>query len=548
MAYIQSASPPPTAIEYFAISDFSGGLNNRDAYMEIAQNESINLLNVDIFRENGVVWQRGGTYYKDAIDLGSPITLLDVFKRPVGDKVIRASDSELYADAVLVKALSGRAQGVIFGDKYVFADGGGLWSYGSFPQLSNTYTSIIGTPTTDDIVMEIAGEQSGYTPLDSTYDIGVTVYDYTARKVYYNPCENELNDYSKGANFQASTPTCLDTKEGRLYVAGDTDLPYSVFISDIQNPYYYPVSVGLQISPRGDKITTLVEFHEVMIIGTTERFHAVYGNTNRTDLDYDLFYMKDLNVHTGIANPNTAVRVNNYLYYLGSDGEVYSMYTPQTDTTKIMTVILTRKLRIFEEPLNVDTSVFANACAVFHRDYYWLSLGDKILVYSYTMQAWTVYDSINATSFDVQGYMLQIGNTSGRVVTYDRDELNDLDLAISAYWKSKRFAMGYPSRIKKFKSMYVIVHTFATFDSTINISFEVDYEDIESIATVKNQISRWGTAVFGDRFITRNINKSLPININRRGRLISFTFANNIVDESMRVYEVNGEYEVRGFR
>lgn len=548
MAYIQQSSPPPTEVEYFAISDFSGGLNNRDAYMEIADNESINLLNVDIFRENGVVWQRGGTRYADDVNLNSPITLLDEFKRTDGNVVIRASDNELYADELKVVNLNGRAQGLTYQSKYIFSDGGGLWAYGSFPQTGDDYTAIVGTPTADDIVLQIAGEQEFYTPLDSTHDIGVTIYNYTEGKIYYNPCQNELDDYSKGANFVASTPTCLDTKEGRLYVAGDDDLPYTIFISDIQNPYYFPVSVGLQISPRGDKITTLVEFHEVMIVGTSERFHAIYGNTNRTDLNYDLFYMKDLNVHTGIANPNTAVRVNNYLYYLGSDGEVYSMYTPQTDTTKVMTTILTTKVRMYEAPLNISVDAFADACAVFHNDYYWLSLDDKILVYSYTMRAWTVYDSIYATSFDVQNYELNIGNSSGRLIIYDRSELNDLGNAISAYWKSKRFAMNLPSRIKKFKSMYVIVHTFETFDSTIKISFEVDYEDIENVETVKNQISRWGSAVFGDRFITRNINKSLPININRRGRLISFIFANDIVDESMRVYEVNGEYEVRGFR
>jgi hypothetical protein len=31
-------------------------------------------------------------------------------------------------------------------------------------------------------------------------------------------------------------------------------------------------------------------------------------------------------------------------------------------------------------------------------------------------------------------------------------------------------------------------------------------------------------------------------------RLISFTFANDVVGEGMLVYEINGEYELRGFR
>lgn len=547
MAYIQKNTPPPNQIDYYAISDFSGGLNNIDAYMELNNNESINLLNVDIFREHGVVWQRGGTEYKDVIDLTDKITLLDEHIKDT-PTLIRASDDEIYNDGVKVADLDARAQGTSFQQKYFFVDGNSIRTIGTFPQTGDTYTTIIGTPNPSEIVMELRGEEAGYTPLDATHDIGVTVYDYNNNYIYYNPCENELNDEFKGANFLANQSTCIEQKEGRLYISGDVTLPYSILPSDIQNPYYFPVSLGLQITPKGNPITKLIEFHDAIVIFTKESIHAIYGNTNRTDLNNSIFYLKDINVHTGTNSPATVKRVVNYLYFLGNDGVVYSMYTPNTDTNQLLSKIISDKITIFEEPLLRTTDMFADACAVYYDEYYYLSLGDLILVYSFLKQAWTVYDSINASSFKVVDYELLIGNTSGRVVKFSNTIYNDLDEPIVCFWKSKRFSMSYPSRVKKFKDMYVIAHTFDTIDSEIKVTVEIDYEDVENISTIKNKISRWGEAEFGDKFISRNINQSLPIVLNRRGRLISFIFANDELDQTMRIYEINGQYELRGFR
>jgi hypothetical protein len=85
-------------------------------------------------------------------------------------------------------------------------------------------------------------------------------------------------------------------------------------------------------------------------------------------------------------------------------------------------------------------------------------------------------------------------------------------------------------------------------DSSLKLQFEIDYSEKDRAFDIKDMISRWGTAVFGERFINKNINKSLPFNINSRGRLISFIFGNDVINQNFKVYEVNGQYEVRGFR
>jgi hypothetical protein len=141
-----------------------------------------------------------------------------------------------------------------------------------------------------------------------------------------------------------------------------------------------------------------------------------------------------------------------------------------------------------------------------------------------------------------------------------------------------------------------VAHTFDDFNSDVYVSFEVDHADVPSKSQIRNQMSIWGKSLFGDRFIARNINASLPFVIGRRGRTIRFTVSNGFFfvgnlpeindlnefvnpktqdmvyveeDESyykyedrkwhklilaedlnqpMRLYEINGSYELRGKR
>ena len=44
---------------------------------------------------------------------------------------------------------------------------------------------------------------------------------------------------------------------------------------------------------------------------------------------------------------------------------------------------------------------------------------------------------------------------------------------------------------------------------------------------IQNQLARWGYSKYGDRFINREINESVPFSIGRRGRSIRFKITNN---------------------
>ena len=374
-------------------------------------------------------------------------------------------------------------------------------------------------------------------------------------------------------------------------MSGSVDNPHNVYITDISNAFYCPVGLGIQLPPNGDQVNGLVVFHDSVVVGRNDDIHVIYGNTNRIDVQ-DMFLLKKINTHTGFANQSVVQPVHNYLFYLGNDGNVYSMHTTQTNTELLATIILSKTIDLFQAPLNFTYDDFKIACSVFFNDEYYLSIADKVLVYSYRYQAWTLYDKIYARDFVKFEGQFFIGNGFGKLYRFS-EGYDDDGMPITAYWKSKRFDMGEPSVFKQFRELFIVAHTYDDYKSTIKVKFEVDYVDIVKTNTIESELSRWGEAVFGDMFNMYNIFASYPIIIGQRGRVIRITFANGVAVHSivptnellplsvpedtyckvidvdkfyryngyswdevnnekifqpLKVYEINGEYEFRGRR
>jgi hypothetical protein len=185
---------------------------------------------------------------------------------------------------------------------------------------------------------------------------------------------------------------------------------------------------------------------------------------------------------------------------------------------------------------------------LFHDELYYLFHKDVTLVYSYKYQAWTIYKGLSITCATVKDDVIYFGGSDGYVYIQNND-YNDNDMPYPAYWGGKRLDFGTSSNYKQFKDIYVVAHVFDNYKSDIRIRYEIDYVDVQQIAEIKNQISKWGNTLWGDRFITRNISPSLPINIGRRGRKLRINIMNGyIVDNVFTTYEnmINQIYPVTG--
>lgn len=592
MAYIQRKTPPPNKVHTFSLTNFVGGLNNRSEVLQ--PNQCSDVLNM-IFADDTVMEKRRGSTIVDTLTLNGELTFIDEYK-PYNDTdvLIRATKTEIYVGNMKVANINGQITGVNFAGKYFFADGEKFYVWGKFPQTSTTYEEVIGTPDANYLLMEVVNPPQGFTPLGTEHTRGKVKYDYTNRKVWYEPCQNEIEDPYKKSNVLPQNPRYIIVHNGRLFISGSKKDNDNVFISDLNNPYYFPVSLPMQLPPNSDKVVGLHVYDNSVVVGREEDIYVITGMTNRTDMGVPVFRLQKVNTHTGFANHYAVNVAHNYLFFMGSDGNAYALASVQGNERALASSILSRTVDFFRPPVNLTKQDIYEASSIFFDDKWYITMKDKIMIYSYRHQAWTMYNNLHARSFYKFNNILFWGNKDGQLCMPSEDYL-DQGKPYEAYWTSKNFDMDDANAYKQFREFFIIAHTYENVTSDIRLTFDVDYVDIKSKVLIKNEVSVWGRARWGDRFIARNINASLPFTIGRRGRSIRFTFRNGYfpstpvqtfselqgylgkkegtlvyvqdegkyylfedgvwtpktideLNQGMKIYQVNGDYEYRGKR
>lgn len=600
MAYIQRISPPTNKIIPFTIAQFNGGLNNRTTNV-LAPNEAGDLLNMS-FYDGMIMERRKGSKLYNTFTHPEAVTHLDEYKPYSGTNplVIGGKSQVVFytnGTGITVDLAGNGLDGENFMGRYVFADSDTLRVYGLWSGLTaSTYVRIVGTKPTAMTDLTVVSTPAVYTPLDNTYKKGVTVYDFNQMMVWYEPCANEKADPYLGLSVVPTAPRYVASLKGRLYVSGSSSADDTVYMSQTGNPFYFPVSTGLQVPPNSDKIMGLVVYDDAVVVGRKRDIHIITGVTNDPELGTEMFAIKRLNTHTGFVS-NKAVNVaHNYLFFLGFDGNAYALASARNDTKVLATTLISRQVDLKLKPFNFSQTDIESGVSYFFDGVWYLSIKGYVLLYDYRIQAWTVWNNLNIRSFYNMDSVLLWGNEQKQVCMQSTDYL-DQGLPYISYWQSSSFDMGDPSTFKQFRDSYILAHTFTGYESDIRVGFELDYADINGSIVIPNEVAKWGVARFGDKYLAREINPSLPFTIGRRARTMKIRMTNGytikgtlteytdlalvkgmrqddvykvtiggkyyVYNEStsswdelsttkfnqpMRVYQINGEYELRGKR
>jgi hypothetical protein len=501
----------------------------------------------------------------------------------------------------IIVPVSGEVDGENFLGKYYFVDGGKFRVYGVFPSSGDTFVRIIGTPVTTYETMEIVSTPDGYTPLGTSYTKGVTVYDYTNKKVWYEPCQNEKDDPYKGLSVIPQNPRFIVSFKGRLYMSGSGKDDDNVFLSDAGNPFYFPPALPLQLPPNSDKVTGMAVYDDSVLIGREEDIHVITGATNNPSLGLELFEIRKLNTHTGFANNRCVNIVHNFLFFVGSDGNAYTMNNVRGGIKVLSTSQLNKSVDFMAPPFNLKREDLLTSVTCFHDNKWYLSVKDFVFMFFYESGAWTVLDNLKARSFYVKDYELIWGSElrgidTGLVFKFSNDYKDD-GKPFLAYWESGNLDMDDPSTFKHFRDVFIVAFMYSGYESDIRVSFELDYADVAYSFSIANQVAKWGISKWGDKYSARPVNPSLPFTIGRRARTIKMRFANGMnvkgtytnrseldtinikenedtyyvssedlyysydalnsvwvsftlakLAQPMRVLQINGEYELRGKR
>ena len=173
----------------------------------------------------------------------------------------------------------------------------------------------------------------------------------------------------------------------------DATHPNIIFSTDIDNMYYVPTNAYFPpITNDADKIVGLISFDDALVIFKQKSVFALYGFDNT---DYKL---KEINVPIGAINRDVICRAGNYMYYLGSDGVVYSIYDVTNATDKLKANPLCDTIDLVKSPISIYPDEWTGAFACYYNGYYLLRVGNKILVYK-DNAGWFLWDNIEPTCF-----------------------------------------------------------------------------------------------------------------------------------------------------
>ena len=533
---VRVSMPTTSSRLNFVLNDFSGGLVNNVNDAKMKDNQSPDMLNM-MFRVDGLLQKRPGTVFIQDTPFGSDLLQAFTYEYSANKEIIMY----LTHDGLYYKTYEGMHKvwensGVNIRHTHymgtlIFTDGFYIYQYDH--SAKSTY--------------KFVNPPSEYVPIEKPAIEGVektkhikNIEETAFYEKWYEPCEYELEDGYKGTNYIPPVIDCIKIHKDRLYITGGSFAPNMIWISDILNPCYFPSGLPLQTPPDDDVITALHTFNDALIVGRRDSIFAIFGSTNRED-SINQYNMVQINSHTGMANHRSADIVYHMMFFAGSDGNFYKLNPPTTSNDTLSTSKLNTYLDLSMPPFNLGTGYNKGARTVFDsiNGLWYVQFGSDTLVYNYQLYAWTRYNRIEALNFFKINNVVHFCRRTGHVYRFASKEGNQkyydeyydpdagcvIELPVVAYWTSRNMDMGVPARVKQFRDTYVTSEAFEDYVTTVNVKYEVDYVDISDKFVIENEISKWDKAQFDKhKFTSRNIDRSLPLMVNRRGRTIKVYF------------------------
>lgn len=517
----------------FAINDFSGGFVNNinDAKMRI--NQSPDLLNM-MFRNDGLMQKRTGLkVYKDLGFTSNRIFVVEPKPNMYG-YICNSTHTSYYIDEYGVRYNIDTGEepilsGCQFLDKFYFVNGQNIY----FFEFSTHITHKIVSPPEG----FVPNPKPAITGELKKHAIGGNLVE-----IWYEPCQNELEDGFKGVNIIPPNPSLIYSHKDRLYISGNPVAPNMVYITDILQLCYFPASLPIQLPPNDDVITCLTAFNNSLIIGRRDSIFSLFGNTNRND-SIDQYVLTQIVSHTGMINNRSNNLIHNMIFFVGSDCNMYKLRTPTQNQTALSTSQLNLAIDLSKPPLNLTPFDVQSVFTTFNptENQWYIQIGKETLVYNYLLMAFTRYDNIKCydmVSYDntahflsSNGVLLEFANIEDDMYYdyyFDNTIGTPITIPVCAYWKSKLHDFNAPAMVKQYRDMYLTSESFESVDTNVDVSFEIDYIDVNKTFTIKNEVARWGSAVFGvHKFTSRNVDRSLPIILNRRGKTLRISFSNS---------------------
>jgi len=245
----------------------------------------------------------------------------------------------------------------------------------------------------------------------------------------------------------------------RILLSGDETNPFQVYISDLNNPRYFPVSNTISFDTgKQEPITAMVRYRDFLVVFTKTTIQTLTGKSPED-------YRRSL-IHDGIgciADQSAAVTGNNIVFL--SDEGIY-MLKPNQFVLEVMNV------QRIDYPIKSAVPKDPNACAMVYDSQYWICFPSQKVIYRlyYDNVMWVRDKSskLNFVQMNHYGSDVYDLTADGKLYQHDSTTYADDGEIYDMVVESKFFDLSASFNQKKLKRLYVLGRHF-----TNNIELKV---------------------------------------------------------------------------
>lgn len=171
---------------------------------------------------------------------------------------------------------------------------------------------------------------------------------------------------------------------------------------------------------------------------------------------------------------------------------------------------------------------------------YWLSIGNKIWVYNYRLDAWYKFQTAaNVTCFLILDDLLYFGTDAGQIMKFDTTVLTDNATAITSTWEMNFYDFEAEYLQKFLTEMWISLKPAAK--SSVAITYQTDRVGTSSTYTATYNLATFVAADFGDWSFLVNYNPQ-PFHFKIKAKkfvYLKITLTNAETDDELTVLSMN---------
>lgn len=293
----------------------------------------------------------------------------------------------------------------------------------------------------DDISMWMAGTTTSYTM--QNFQVGGVLDPATDPETY-----KEIH-----------TSRMIRLHWDRIILGKDMKYPGQLYISDLNNPRYFPMNKRIDFSiDRKEPITSVVRFKDYLVIFTKTTISLLLGKgpqDGEIQLP-DTYSVKLIHDRIGCIADRSAQVVGNEIFFLGDDG----LYTLRPNDYQINDLNVQRIDQNVKSLVRKDT----NAAAIVWDNQYWICFPStkEILRMYYQTGAWVqdVSSKLNISQFLTYTDNLYNLTSDGTVFIHDENVYSDDGEAYEWIVESKYIDLQSSFDKKKLRRLFVVANYY----------------------------------------------------------------------------------------